>query len=280
MSIVPQGGIGNRLRVISGALSFFSHTDEILKIYWYRNKALNCHFKHLLQPINGVQIIEATILHKIYIRLLPHFNKNIRVLNSKDIQQLKHTPVIPALRKKTTHNNGAYTNNLETVMFSALNQNRHLLLKTYIPPSDRMLYRLFNPIAALSRRIADETQSFDSHTIGIHIRQTDNTIAIANSPLHLFEACIEKEIDDNSNANFYLATDTWEIRQYLTIKYSGHILPTSTEKLNRNTKSGVRKAIVEMYALSKTNKIYASCYSSFSDLPTQLGNAKRIRVKI
>ena len=47
---------------------------------------------------------------------------------------------------------------------------------------------------------------------------------------------------------------------------------TAKDEADRNSIAGIKGGIIDMFALSKTNKIYGSFQSSFSELAAQIGN--------
>ena len=44
MTLVPVGGLANRMKAIDAAIQLISGTDISLKIYWFRDQGLNCRF--------------------------------------------------------------------------------------------------------------------------------------------------------------------------------------------------------------------------------------------
>ena len=60
-----------------------------------------------------------------------------------------------------------------------------------------------------------------------------------------------------------------EEKKRLIVRYKERII-TSFEQPQRNTYKGIVDALVELYALSETEKIYGSSYSTFSKLAAQL----------
>lgn len=105
--------------------------------------------------------------------------------------------------------------------------------------------------------------------IGIHIRRTDNVSSIKNSPLELFTEEMDKELAADRDVLFYVASDSLEEKRKLVDRYKEHII-TSFEQPQRNTPKGIIDAMVDLCALSRTEKIYGSSHSSFSELSARL----------
>jgi hypothetical protein len=138
-------------------------------------------------------------------------------------------------------------------------------------------YKVFSPTNEIQNRIENKTSCFSQYTIGLHVRQTDNTIAIDNSPIELFKIKIEEEIAKNSKANFFLATDSPEVEKELINEFGAKIIVTSKE-LNRNSENGIMDALVDMYCLSHTKLIYGSYWSSFSEVAALIGGIQKIEL--
>ncbi len=98
---------------------------------------------------------------------------------------------------------------------------------------------LFKPINKIQILIEKYTQRFSSKTIGVHIRRTDNTESIQNSPLELYihqmnvDLSLDKEVD---------------------------------------LKAGMIGAMIDLYCLAKCSKIYGSYWSSFSEVAARIGD--------
>jgi hypothetical protein len=104
--------------------------------------------------------------------------------------------------------------------------------------------------------------------VGIHIRRTDHTKCIENSPINFFINEINKE---QSDKKFYLATDCDITKRYLKVMYGDRII-TSDIVLKRTSKEGVKGAIQDFINLANCSKIIGTKYSSFSEMAALYGN--------
>lgn len=112
---------------------------------------------------------------------------------------------------------------------------------------------------------------FTRHTIGVHIRRTDNILAIQRSPLSLFIDAMQREIDGCSDVNFYVATDDEPTKAELRKIFGNRILTLQTVN-SRNSVEGMKDAVKEMWLLSRTAKIYGCYYSSYAEIASKLTN--------
>ena len=68
----------------------------------------------------------------------------------------------------------------------------------------------------------------------------------------------------------YLATDSEEVKREMKERYGDRIF-CSGKKADRGSLEGIREGITDMYTLARTQKIYGSYQSSFSDMAAQIG---------
>lgn len=125
---------------------------------------------------------------------------------------------------------------------------------------------IYNQYLSFSKMINKET-------IGIHIRRTDNIIAIQQSPLELFEERILYEIKLNPNVLFFLSTDDVAIESYFSSKYSNYMI-VREKVFGRSSIKGIKDGLIDILLLSKSCKIYGSYWSSFSEVAGLLGENK------
>lgn len=261
MTFIPVGGLANRMRSIHSAISLCENDD--LQIYWFKDQGLNCRFEHLFKPIPlpHVMLKEASFRDKIlYDR--PR-KKNLYI--PKLYQRLRFDACLyedETMKGRLDYQQ--WKKKYESVYLASYNQ-------FYPPTTD--LKDLFIPIESIQNKIENVCSAYTMQTVGIHIRRGDHDIAIRKSPIELFIAEMEKEIEKEPLTNFYLATDS-EAEKAILIKRFGVRIITSKNAAIRNTTEGIQNAVVDLYALSRTHKILGSFYSSFSEIAAQLGSCK------
>ena len=104
----------------------------------------------------------------------------------------------------------------------------------------------------------------------MHIRRTDNLASIRQSPIELFYQKLDEEIKEDDKVAIYLATDSEEVKREMKERYGDRIF-CSGKKADRGSLEGIREGITDMYTLARTQKIYGSFQSSFSDMAAQIG---------
>ncbi|WP_421872905.1 hypothetical protein [Marinoscillum sp.] len=266
IKIIPVAGLANRMRAIDSALALSLETNQKLEIIWEMDQLMSCRFEDLFKPIKKVKITNTRRLPLIYRKAdkrnlsLPHFLRTI-----KGYEYFSNERSAALVNKKTNLNDLITSKKTIISSYSRFYPNPHP-------------YQAFEPIDELQQQILDHTKAFNEHTVGIHIRRSDNTKSIENSPLSLFEQAIRKELSKNPNASFYLASDCQETKQELLEKF-GDQIATDMSPVSRNSREDIQRALVELYVLSKTSKVFGSYWSSFSDTACHISGIKNITVR-
>lgn len=262
LTLIPVGGLANRMKAIDAAASMTNELKYSLRIIWFKDEGLNCLFKELFQPIDlpYVELKEAKMFDSI-------------VLD----RPRKHNLWIPKLFQSFLFDECIYEDKATTLFYNHFDfrawvkgKKNYLASCVYFQPNKNSHpFHIFRPIGSLQKRIDSIYQSFGNHTIGIHIRRTDNIASITESPTELFINRIQEEIAQEPNVQFYLASDSEEDKRILIDKFGKRII-TSVKKTSRNSLQGMQDALVELYVLSKTKKILGSMKSSFSETAAQI----------
>ncbi|KAA6321316.1 hypothetical protein EZS27_029024, partial [termite gut metagenome] len=86
------------------------------------------------------------------------------------------------------------------------------------------------------------------------------------------------EIQQHPETLFYLATDSQK-EKALPKGIFGKRIITLDKEISRTTPSGIENAVVDLFLLSKTNKIIGSFYSSYTEMAAELSEIKCIIMK-
>lgn len=266
LTLVPIGGLANRIYAITSAIAFCKDYDVKLRIIWFKDKGMGADFHSLFDlssevDKSKVEIIDAKWYHYIYDRprkrnlwlpfVIQTFCFNYRYYEKNVLQKLNIDKLAEYIKRNKSIYLVAYYNfyNVEKFNF--------LLLKS-----------------AISERVDQIACSFSQkRTIGIHLRRTDNIDSIKNSPLSLFVIGMDKEIASNPDIHFYIASDSMNEKLELQKQYGDRII-MSLKEVQRNNKDGIIDALIELYILSRTCKIYGSAHSSFSTLAASIGGVE------
>lgn len=268
-TLIPIGGLGNRLRAICSAIVYCKEHNKSLEIIWFKDKGLNCPYDKLfsLSPKSTLVSIKNPSFTDYLLKDHPR-KKNLWIpelfqymLFDKRIY-MKELVSYPSNEYLLKQDLSSY-NNIYMVSCGIYWKNDEMW--TYIQPN-----------SAIETKVDTLIREMKSNVVGIHIRRTDCEESIMHCPRNLFEDSIDKEILNDRDVTFYLASDSLEEKKYFKEKYGDRIV-TSLHESRRDTPEGIQEAFMELLILSKTKKIYAG-YSSFADLASSMTGVERILV--
>ncbi len=253
--VQPCGGLCNRMRTVAGAASLAKKLGKELVIIWTRDASLNAYFRDLFSCPTGWRVIECSLSSLKY-KFLYHLFKDglhYKILADKWIYK------------------NARGKEYETWRHLVENQNLYLLASVDILYDGD--YRSFVVKEGLLNSL--NTICCNKNTIGIHIRRTDNSMSVKCSPTSLFLERAHRELEENPNVFFYLATDDPAEEKKFVKEFSDRILLYHKHSLDRNNPLAVKDALIDLYNLSCCKKIFASYFSSFSDVAALWGGVEK-----
>lgn len=252
--IQPSGGLCNRMRVISSAYILAQKKNCKLLVLWKMCDELNCPFEELFLPPKEFTIINFKSNFNMK-KLFYQFSAKQR-FNNTDIENNKTDGVL--------HND----------FFEKLASSVYISTWEHFYPAKD--YHVFEPTNALKKRIGNITDTFGPHCVGVHIRRTDHTWAIANSKSDEFSIAIREELEKFPDAKFYVATDDMKEEERLRKEFGNAILSNTTKTLARDSVEGMHDALIDLFCLSLTTKIFGSYYSSFTDIAADMQGIEKI----
>lgn len=219
-------------------------------VYWGRHEECGAHFDQLFQPIH----CESLSINRV---------RSISVAHSR-----KRNLYLPDLIRKFVFDASFLCRDIRDKDFEVLMSGKQKVFieayNNFCPyVIEHSLARYFKPVEPIERRIRETTDLFAPHTIGVHIRRTDNKDAIKDSPTEMFLQRMDEEIARDGDCKFYLATDDEQLKRFIVDRYGKRII-TCERELSRSTVSGMQDAVAELYCLGRTSEILGSAYSTYS----------------
>lgn len=264
ITLVPSGGLGNRMRAIASGIALAEAANTPLRIVWFQDWGLGCNFDDLFCPFQlhhlDVELKEASFIDKcLYDR--PR-RKNLLL---PGLYQHFHFDACLYEKEVTTK----YYHHFDFLKWC---KDRDVYIASCISffPSrlPKGIFDAFRPIPELQERINKIGHAFPASVVGVHIRRTDNATAIADSPTELF---IERMRQEDEAIDFYLATDSEEVKEEMKREFGDRII-TSPHQAKRGDLEGMQDALVELYTLSRTSLILGSSHSTFSNTAAEIGD--------
>ena len=265
ITLKPVGGLGNRMRAVSSAISLQKTREDQLFIIWDQSHVLNCPFESLFVAPRDVRV------------------KNIKYGSMRRVRRILYRTLklkrFKEFRYDISVDNDAITNNIyQDSELSDINEAPNIYIETYKPFYDRerMFFFDFKPeVISRADLISDH---FSDSTIGIHVRRGDHQKARSCSPTEIFIKAMENEIEQNQDATFYLATDSEHVEKQLRERFGKRIFFNDHKVNNRTTSEGVMDALADMICLSRTVKIYGSYKSTFSVVASEMNQTPLVIV--
>lgn len=261
------GGLANRMRSIASGVNLASLSGRNLKVIWRNNYDVKADFCDLFQPLPDHIHIQQP--GEIEYSLKWEVPRRRNLYLSSIYQHILYQRVYSdsfGLRK-FFDKDACFINELNSLTGNILISSG-LGIGGFSP---KTLRQLFRPSNEVERLVAVKTECFDTHTVGVHIRRTDNTESIENSPLELFMNEIDRCIQEDEHVNFFLASDAPDVMEILIRRY-GNRITCGDNNASRTTRGGMLNGAADMWALSKTSKILGSYYSSYSEIAAMLGD--------
>lgn len=261
--VEPCAGLGNRLLGLASAYALAKELGRELVVIWKREAGCNIRASELFDlPMQVVEISENGLKKEPIAQLRGDREKKkwrgraSLFLECDDVERIKeqqgYEGVLEMLRKEPT-----------------------VYFKTFGPVCalGADSYRFLRPGRKIEEKGAALFGRLGEHSVGVHVRRTDHTEAIANSPLSLFVERMRRELAADARTDFFVATDDAAVRDELRAALPAQKLIFNEKGIiDRDSKEGIEDAFVEMLALSKCRKILGSYNSTFSLLPSYIGD--------
>lgn len=261
--IEPCAGLGNRLLGLGSAYAVAKKLDRKLVVMWKREVGCNIRFQELFDlPFEVVEISENGLKKEPVAQILGDRakkkwrNSADRFLECDEVEKIKEREGYEGL-------------------FRLIEQTPVIYLKAFGPICEVTAesYSFVRPSKNIEEKGAYLFRELTGQCVGVHVRRTDHTEAIANSPLALFAERMKKELKTAADTSFFVATDDKEVRRELKeLLPDAKLIFPQSDVIDRDSKEGIEEAFIEMLALSKCRKILGSYNSTFSLLPSYIGN--------
>lgn len=268
LTLVPSGGLGNRLRAVASAVAACREAGCGLRIVWARDWALGARFGELFLPVamDGVEIVEATWAD-LLLRDRPR----------------RHNLWLPKIAQAAAYDARIDEQQITPLKlrgfdFTGWLRGRRTWMSCYqeFGPQEPALYQaLFRPVPQIEQAVEANLRQLGPVPIGLHIRRTDNAASTRLSPEALFEQAVRRA----EGTGYYLATDDSGVRERFLSLFPGKIV-SPTADTSRGNAEGIRAALVDMFTLASTRRIYASADSTFSVVAARLGQAEWEELKV
>lgn len=256
LTVVPCAGLANRINCIMSAWELLEHYEAEIDIYWENTPDCAADFNDLFMPIsrNHLTMHNTTPFH-------------LKAPSKRNL-------FVPTLIRHALFNHQYSGSEFDRLDLDDVMKKD---ISIYISAHNRfnkyarisMMGEILVPAHDIQYRINKVVSQYADYTVGVHIRRTDNVLAIQNNPIEKYIDLMNQEIEKHPDSKFYVATDSIDVKNELRRKYGERVI-TEQWELRRNRKQGIKDAVAEVFCLGKCSKIIGSTNSTFSLLGSRL----------
>lgn len=265
-TIILEGGLGNRMRVAAAAYAMAQRTGIPMRVLWTSQWGMRCRFDDLF--ITSPAPSAAKEGGEYVLRDAQGFEKVIfarptwkNLYLPRLLQRLCYRHIILSPQIYYLQRDGfdfeAWFRQGGTMMTA---------YRDFCEWDDSLIPLLFRPLPAIEQEVSTRAAAFTPHTIGLHIRRTDNQASIDASPDELFFDIVDRELAQHPDLHIYLATDDEPTKALFRQRYGSDRIQTAPSQATRDSVAGIREALIEMLLLARTSHVYGSAGSTFSEI--------------
>lgn len=261
--IEPCAGLGNRLLALTSAWELSKKLHRELKVIWKREAGCNIKSQDLF-VFDGIDVIDISENG-----WKQDFVGTLTGNSAKKKYRSMAERFVECDEVEEWKKDGGFEKVEQMVAETAV-----IYIKSYTNLCEirQESFSFLKPSEAVLARGKEVFARMNKNTVGVHIRRTDHADAINNSPLTLFEDTMKKELAEHE-ASFYVTTDDAAVLDEMKQVFPKKSLIIYENKvLDRDSKVGIQDALVDMLCLSKCCKIIGSYRSTFSLIPSIMGN--------
>lgn len=182
LTFVPAGGMGNRMKALSAAITLARQCHSRAEIIWFRDGGLGCRFDQLFLPLDEP---DATLREATLTDLLLHDRPRRRNLYVPlCAQRLLYEGRMD--EQACTQGMRTHFDFVEWATGKRAWMSSHVYFMADEPPTGT--YDRFRLIPQLQQRVDRTVAEAGDDVVGVHIRRTDNERSIAESPTEAFIA--------------------------------------------------------------------------------------------
>ena len=268
VTLVPVGGLANRLRAVCSGIALALREDCDMEILWFTREEMYCPYHRLftLRPdleAKGITIREANWKDRLF-NVYP--NRNNLWLTTLPLL-LQYDFFVSA------HELQEWVENTPMRVEGVFKQNdwEHIIIYSRSSVIDeRHMYHYIEPSVEVLQTCKVLMAGWSEDIVGLHIRRSHTRKYREFGSTELFIKTMQKMVEEDPQVEFFLATNSLDERERLKTIFSGRVFTPYTEP-GRHTPEGIVDAFAEMLALSQTSRILATRDSTFSLVASKIG---------
>ena len=292
IAIAPENGIGNRLRALCSYKVLAKFLDVPFYVFWRKTAGFD---ETELDELIDLEDFDCRLINELQWREIrnnsTHIDKKISGVFEKDINtadtsvskedELLHDEYVTKFMTKQIKCLSVRTSNSFCVPFFGKSDSHISKYKFNFWLEYKKIIQSLVPSLLVYEKAKHTLSLFNKDTVGIHIRRGDATNKknpnCYNYGVHpkFFDKEIARILGTSSDTKIFLATDSVECSSRLSKKYGDKIIihdKQFVESEFNSEKGGQIDAMVELFLLSKTQTMYATSWSTFSEAASKWGD--------
>lgn len=267
--VKPTQGLCNRLLLIDSVFAFAQENNfDFIKICWTKSEGFSSEtFEELFDTSILPKNIEIIDLDRYNLAKDKYFRLENQFQQDQTTLEYVHTN-----REQTLNYIKSHTFTYESYasldwIFNIGLPMRYTFLKTYIKPNPDLQEQI------------DQIQIDRSH-IGIHIRRGDAILSPWSEYFNISKDDYFKNIIHNIDNKFYLSTDSSAVHHNLVDKYKEKLIYNPNKSFVKDNltindnKDQQKSAVIDLFCLAKTHKIFGTNWSTFSLVSSIIGDSR------
>ncbi len=253
LTIEPMGGLCNRFRAIDSAVALGHEIGLPVHVLWHINDRVGASFSDLFQTPE--EIYRLTEFSSDFLKL-----KQVQICRALDVRRPSSYCLRADIKKLLD----------QDFDFRQFSRRKRLHFKTL----DRFFHpygikRLFRPLPAIQQVIDSRCAGF-VNCVGVHIRRSDHRISMKYSPTSMFVDRMKNELRDTDCDMFFVATDDDNEEELLKRTFGDRVITHSKRSRSRANSQAIEDAVIDLFCLSRTNRIIGSAFSSFTQMAAEI----------
>ena len=217
--IEPCAGLGNKLLGMSSAYAVAQKLNRELIVMWKREVGCNVKAEELFDlPFRVIEISENGYSKE----PVAHFRGNqLKKKWRAKADRFLECGDVEAIKKQKGYEG----------LLAVIEKEPVIYIKSFGPlcELDAASLAFLKPSAGILQKGEPLFSQLGAKTVGVHVRRTDHTEAIANSPLSLFADKMRQEMTEVPGTDFFVATDDEGVKRgkHCRTQSSSSMIPVS-----------------------------------------------------
>lgn len=253
LKIEPIGGLCNRLRAVDSSVAFGLDIGLPVHVLWHINGRVGSSFSGLFQTPEEIYRLEEFTSD--FLKL-----KRLKICRALDVRR----PRSYCLQKDVKE---LLDLDFDFRQFNHRNRLHFRTLSRFFRPYG--IKRLFRPIPAIQQVIDNRCADFEN-CVGVHIRRTDHGPSKKYSPTSMFVDRMKRELQETDCKMFFVATDDESEEELLKHTFGDRVITHPKMNRARDNSEAIQDAVIDLFCLSRTNRIIGSAFSSFTEMAAEI----------